>query len=354
MPDQNCNGLRSTQSTQHSFPIFFPTARNQFVRKSAAMLAVNASPPGSATCVDSNHLILSQGFQSNGLFSAKKVLSADIYNISRPHCIVSALRNSNKKAKNLSKKSKTRTLQSNRIPSKDNSELPGESLVQDRSSSDIDLELSSGSLKDNVPVASSSRSAVLQACVFTSGCLLALGAVVRQVSHIAFTEGAPVFDATAVSFSFEAWHVEWIIGLVILISSCRYILLKTWPDFSESSEAANQQVLGSLQPLDYIIVAFLPGISEELLFRGAVLPIFGLDWRSALAVGAIFGCLHLGNGRRYSFAIWATFVGFAYGLATINSSSIVAAMASHSLNNLVGGILWRYTTVFERKKNDLK
>lgn len=94
---------------------------------------------------------------------------------------MSALRNSNKKAKNLSKKSKTRTLQSNRIPSKDNSELPGESLVQDRSSSDIDLELSSGSLKDNVPVASSSRSAVLQACVFTSGCLLALGAVVRQV-----------------------------------------------------------------------------------------------------------------------------------------------------------------------------
>ncbi|KAH7670698.1 Type II CAAX prenyl endopeptidase Rce1-like protein [Dioscorea alata] len=318
------------------------------------MLAVNASPSGSAACVDSNHLILSQGFQPNGLFSAKKVLSADIYNISRPHYIVSALRNSNKKAKNLSKKSKTRTLQSNRVPSKDNSELPGESLVQDRSSSDIDLELSSGSLKENVPVASSSRSAVLQACVFTSGCLLALGAVVRQVSHIAFTEGAPVFDATAVSFSFEAWHVEWIIGLVILISSCRYILLKTWPDFSESSEAANQQVLGSLQPLDYIIVAFLPGISEELLFRGAVLPIFGLDWRSALAVGAIFGCLHLGNGRRYSFAIWATFVGFAYGLATINSSSIVAAMASHSLNNLVGGILWRHTTVFERKKNDLK
>lgn len=41
---------------------------------------------------------------------------------------------------------------------------------------------------------------------------------------------------------FEMWHLELITGLVILISSCRYLLLKTWPDFAESSEAANQQV----------------------------------------------------------------------------------------------------------------
>ena len=32
-------------------------------------------------------------------------------------------------------------------------------------------------------------------------------------------------------------------GLVVLISMSRYILLKTWPDFAESSEAANKQVL---------------------------------------------------------------------------------------------------------------
>ena len=41
---------------------------------------------------------------------------------------------------------------------------------------------------------------------------------------------------------FEMWHLELITGLVVLISSCRYLLLKTWPDFAESSEAANQQV----------------------------------------------------------------------------------------------------------------
>jgi membrane protease YdiL (CAAX protease family) len=117
-----------------------------------------------------------------------------------------------------------------------------------------------------------------------------------------------------------------------------------------------------------------------------MMPILGLNWISALIIGTIFGVLHLGNGRKYSFAIWyilfcsifacvqqekdvlfpaihisvnmvirfryilihiffsrATFVGFAYGIGTIASSSIIVPMASHSINNIIGGLLWRYT-----------
>uniref|UniRef100_A0A0D9ZWV3 CAAX prenyl protease 2/Lysostaphin resistance protein A-like domain-containing protein n=1 Tax=Oryza glumipatula TaxID=40148 RepID=A0A0D9ZWV3_9ORYZ len=121
------------------------------------------------------------------------------------------------------------------------------------------------------------RNAVLQACTLTSSLLLAGGLVLRE----------------------------------------------TWPDFRYSSETANRQILTSLETFDYIVVACLPGISEEVLFRGALMPIFGLNWISAFVTGAIFGILHLGNGRKYSFAIWATFVGVAYGLATIASSSII-------------------------------
>ncbi|KAK9188771.1 hypothetical protein WN944_020176 [Citrus x changshan-huyou] len=190
-----------------------------------------------------------------------------------------------------------------------------------------------------------SRSNVLQACTVTCGLITALGVIIRQGSHVASLEGLPFLDgSTEVTFDFELWHLELITGLVVLVSLCRYLLLKTWPDFAESSEAANQQVLTSLEPLDYLVVAFLPGISEELLFRGALLPLFGMDWRSVLAVATVFGALHLGSGRKYSFAVWATFVGFAYGYATIVSKSIVVPMASHALNNLVGGILWSYTS----------
>ncbi|KAJ9176262.1 hypothetical protein P3X46_011597 [Hevea brasiliensis] len=213
--------------------------------------------------------------------------------------------------------------------------------------------LSDGSsLKDNnnVKVTQNSanfpsRRAVLQSCIATSGVIAALGILIRQVSHVASVEGLPILDcSTEVSFGIEMWHLELITGLVILISLSRYLLLKTWPDFAESTEAANQQVLTSLQPLDYMVVSFLPGISEEILFRGALLPLFGMDLKSALLVAAIFGILHLGSGRKYSFAVWATFVGLAYGYATIVSSSIIVPMASHALNNLVGGILWRSTS----------
>ncbi|XP_061365811.1 uncharacterized protein LOC133309084 [Gastrolobium bilobum] len=196
-----------------------------------------------------------------------------------------------------------------------------------------------------------SRSAVLQACIITSGLIAALGIVIRQISHVASTEGLPVLDcSTEVSFGFEIWHLELITGLVVLISSCRYLLLKTWTDFADSSEAANQQVLSSLQPLDYIVVAFLPGISEELLFRGAILPLLGMNWESIGVAALIFGVLHLGNGRKYSFAIWATFVGLAYGYATILSSSVAVPMASHAVNNLIGGLLWRYTSNTSKQK----
>lgn len=190
-----------------------------------------------------------------------------------------------------------------------------------------------------------SRISVLQACSVTSALIAALGVIIRQGSHVASVEGWPIVDcSTEISFSFQMWHLELITGLVMLISSCRYFLLKTWPDFAESSEAANQQVLSSLKPLDYVVVASLSGFSEELLFRGAMLPVIGVNWKSALVVAIIFGLLHLGSGRKYSFAVWATFVGLVYGYATILSSSIIVPMASHAANNLVGGIIWRYTS----------
>lgn len=187
------------------------------------------------------------------------------------------------------------------------------------------------------------RSAVLQACTLTSGLLLTAGLLLRQASHLASLNGWPIADPTDVSFNFETWHIELIAGLVIVISSSRYILLQTWSDFRDSSEAANREILTSLEPLDYIVIACLPGISEELFFRGALMPILGLNWIGALLTGTIFGVLHLGNGRKYSFAIWATFVGFAYGIGTIASSSILVPMVSHSINNIIGGLLWRFT-----------
>ncbi|CAI0627207.1 unnamed protein product [Linum tenue] len=224
-------------------------------------------------------------------------------------------------------------------------EAKSEAAISLQTSADERFSVDENPADSNVGIVNPPRGAVIQACTLTSGLIAALGILLRQVSHVAAEEGLPVLDCSEqVSFGFEIWHLGLIFGLVLVISSSRFLLLKTWPDFRESSEAANQQVLTSLEPLDYLLVAFLPGVSEELLFRGALQPLFGMDLKSVLAVAALFGILHLGNGRKYSFAFWATFVGCIYGYATIASSSIVVPMAAHALNNLIGGISWRYSS----------
>ncbi|KAL1199927.1 hypothetical protein V5N11_018335 [Cardamine amara subsp. amara] len=207
----------------------------------------------------------------------------------------------------------------------------------------VDTPTSNDSIDDDVVAAP--RDKVLQACTVTSGLMVALGLIIRKASHVASSEGLPVPDCSIdVPFGFETWHLGLIAGIVVFISSSRFLLLKSWPDFADSSEAANQQILTSLEPLDYLVVAMLPGISEEMLFRGALMPLVGTNWNGIVAVGLIFGLLHLGSGRKYSFAVWASIVGIVYGYTAVLSSSLLVPMASHSLNNLVGGLLWRYSS----------
>ncbi|XP_010425276.1 PREDICTED: uncharacterized protein LOC104710395 [Camelina sativa] len=199
--------------------------------------------------------------------------------------------------------------------------------------------------KDSTDMVVAPRDKVLQACTVTSGLMAALGLIIRKASQVASTEGLPVPDCSSdIPFGFETWHLGLIAGIVVLISSSRFLLLKSWPDYADSSEAANQQILTSLEPLDYLVVAMLPGISEEMLFRGALMPLVGTNWNGIVAIGLIFGLLHLGSGRKYSFAVWASIVGIVYGYAAVLSSSLFVPMASHALNNLVGGLLWRYSS----------
>ncbi|KAI0492675.1 hypothetical protein KFK09_026951 [Dendrobium nobile] len=302
----------------------------------------------SSPILQSYQPISRKGFGNRGFFSSRKPHSTDLCGDSGAQLRAFGIWKVEKMVRSIGKTSKSRSKKNANLPpegferSKDNTREENDSWST-FSKPTID------NLSSNSSQASPTRDAVLKACTLTSGFLVALGLLIRQASHVASVEGWSILDTSAeVPFGLEMQDVPLTIGTVALISSCRYILLKTWPEFSESSEAANQQVLGSLQALDYLVVAFLPGISEELLFRGALLPLLGLNWESAIVVGAIFGGLHLGGGRRYPFAIWASFVGFTYGMATIMSSSVIVPMVSHSLSNLIGAIHWRYKSRSEK------
>ncbi|KAJ7533821.1 hypothetical protein O6H91_13G066400 [Diphasiastrum complanatum] len=179
------------------------------------------------------------------------------------------------------------------------------------------------------------RSTIIRACVLTSGGLATAGVVIRQKGWL-----SP--DCTILMpYDFQPWHLGATAAAVVVVSVSRQLLLKTWPAFSRSSQAANEQVLKSLDPLDYVVVSVLPGISEELLFRGAVLPLFGIDWKGVLLTGIIFGALHLTGGRNKAFAIWASFIGILYGTLSVWTMDLLVPMATHSLANLVAAVMWK-------------
>ncbi|MCO5563941.1 hypothetical protein L7F22_017593 [Adiantum nelumboides] len=163
-----------------------------------------------------------------------------------------------------------------------------------------------------------------------------------KATHFAAESGWSVFDCTLLlKFDVESWHLAVFCGLVLVVSLCRQLLLLAWPEFLESSEIANEEVLGPLQSADYLIVAILPGLSEEFLFRGALLPLCGLDWKGITITGLLFGVLHLTGGRKNAFAIWASVVGIIYGLACVATGNVLVPMVAHSANNLIGAMIWK-------------
>lgn len=83
--------------------------------------------------------------------------------------------------------------------------------------------------------------------------------------------------------------------------------------------------------LNLIIIAVLPAILEEAVFRGSVLRVlrpFG-DWFAVLVSSVLFGLMH-GNVRQIPFAI---IVGLVLGWLYVSTNSLRLPMAVHFANN---------------------
>lgn len=118
----------------------------------------------------------------------------------------------------------------------------------------------------------------------------------------------------------DAQHLAWMLAAAAGVTGGRQALLAVWPDFAAATDASNRQVrcvswglkmllnetchwcrsdcslplqtkmqmqsqmqsqtqvLAPLAPYDLLWLAALPGISEELLFRGALIPALSPDW----------------------------------------------------------------------------
>jgi hypothetical protein len=119
------------------------------------------------------------------------------------------------------------------------------------------------------------------------------------------------------------------------------IIYRIWPAYRESAQLYLELIIKPLVVPDLIWLGLLPGLSEELLFRGVMLPAFGYDLPALIISSVLFGVLHLSGVQQWPYAVWATLVGFILGYSVYITGNLIVPIIAHILTNFVSSLLWK-------------
>ncbi len=135
----------------------------------------------------------------------------------------------------------------------------------------------------------------------------------------------------------------WGVGMAVGISAASSIVYRLWPAYRRSADIYLELVIKPLVWPDLIWLGLLPGLSEELLFRGVMLPAFGLNITAVIVSSLLFGVLHLSGSEQWPYVVWATVVGFALGYVALITGNLLIPITAHIITNLVSSCLWKIT-----------
>lgn len=131
----------------------------------------------------------------------------------------------------------------------------------------------------------------------------------------------------------ETWWLDLGAGLLVggmLLAG--WAAAERWIGAARELERKVAGMLGPIEPVEAIGLAFLSGTAEEIFFRGAVQGAWG--W---LVAAALFAILHTGPGRALRlWTVFAAVAGLALGSLTLATGNLLAAIAAHFLVNAVG------------------
>lgn len=133
----------------------------------------------------------------------------------------------------------------------------------------------------------------------------------------------------------------WGIALAAGITVASSIIYRLWPAYRQSADVYLELVIKPLIWSDLIWLGLLPGLSEELLFRGVMLPALGLNLFAVIVSSLLFGVLHFSGAGQWPYVVWATIVGFALGYAALITNNLFVPILAHIITNLVSSCLWK-------------
>ena len=131
------------------------------------------------------------------------------------------------------------------------------------------------------------------------------------------------------------------IGLGLGLTALSSIVYAVWTTYRESADFYLAMVLKPLAVPDMIWLGLLPGLSEELLFRGVMLPAIGLDPIGIVLSSLCFGVLHMTNIQQWPYAVWATVVGMILAFTMVETGNLFIPIVAHITTNFVSGLTWK-------------
>ncbi len=134
------------------------------------------------------------------------------------------------------------------------------------------------------------------------------------------------------------------VGIGLGITGASSVIYRLWPGYQRSADYYLELVLKPLFWPDLIWLGLLPGLSEELLFRGVMLPAVGLNWVGLVGSSFCFGILHLSGPQQWPYAAWATTVGLLLGYSALETGNLLLPIVAHITTNLISSCLWKLDT----------
>lgn len=132
------------------------------------------------------------------------------------------------------------------------------------------------------------------------------------------------------------------IGLGVVITGLSGLVYRLWPAYQASANIYLAMVLPALVWPDLVWLGILPGLSEEFLFRGVMLPSFGLNWFGVFLSSGIFGMMHFSGSQQWPYIVWAFVIGLVLGVSALTTHSLVVPIAAHVTTNLLSSCLWKW------------
>jgi len=142
--------------------------------------------------------------------------------------------------------------------------------------------------------------------------------------------------------TFSPQHGGLGVGLGLGVTLLSALIYHFWPAYRHSADAYLQMVLQPLHWLDLPWLGLLPGLSEELLFRGVMLPAIGLTTTGMVVSAASFGVLHLSSWQQWPYVLWASLIGLMLAGSAVATGNLLVPVVAHIITNLSSSLLWKW------------